>query len=152
MYNLDVYGNSPHKKQTSILADIVASNEISGPGTLSLCLDLVCGCSQLRSEGRLFASRCPIICMSCHSLSAAGESIRMLYVGSGGGLWLHGCVPWREFSFLLVWHLRSKLQIFSISMSFSSGVTVDMASDILRSGSSDARLRDSSCLHLQCLM
>ena len=51
-----------------------------GLGTLSLCLDLVCGCSQLRSEGRLFASRCPIICMSCHSLSAAKESIRMLYI------------------------------------------------------------------------
>ena len=77
------------------------------------------------------------------TLSAAGESIRMLYVGSGGGLWLHGCVPWREFSFL-VWHLWSKLWIFSISMSFSLGVTVDMASDILRSGSSDARPRDCS--------
>ena len=150
MYNLDVYGNSPHEKQ-SVLADSHRRQRWSGHTFFVwiLCVDEV---SSNVSAVRLFASRCPIICMSCHSLSAAGESIRMLYVGSGGGLWLHGCVPWREFSFLLVWHLRSKLQIFSISMSFSSGVTVDMASDILRSGSSDARLRDSSCLHLQCLM
>ena len=101
-----------------------------------LCVDVV-------------SSKVRAVCLCVNNLhvlplSAAGESIRMLYVGSGGGLWLHGFVPWREFSFLLVWHLRSKLRIFSISMSFSLGVTIDMASDILRSGSSDGRPRDCS--------
>ena len=86
MYNLNVYGNSPNKKQKRILADIVASNEISGPNTLSLCLDLVCGCSQLRSED------CASVCLEMSS----------------------------------------------------SNVTVDIASDILRSNLSDARPRDSS--------
>ena len=83
--------------------------------------------------------------MSCHSLSAARESNRMLSISSGESLSLHECVPMREFSFLLTEHLQSKLRIFSISLSLSpSHVTVDIASDISHSSSSAARPRDYS--------
>lgn len=50
---------------------------------------------------RLFALRCPIIGMSCHSLSEARESNRMLDRLSVESLRLHKFVPRREFSFLL---------------------------------------------------
>ena len=78
MYNLDVYGNSPHEKQ-SVLADSHRRQRWSGHTFFVwiLCVDEV---SSNVSAVRLFASRCPIICMSCHSLSAAKESIRMLYI------------------------------------------------------------------------
>ena len=74
---------SPYKKQKSILADIVASNDLSGPG--SLCLDLVVD----------------VVCSRVRTVSVC------------------------------------------LKMS-SSDVTVDIASDILRSNASDARQRDSS--------
>ncbi|MEQ2234757.1 hypothetical protein ILYODFUR_034685 [Ilyodon furcidens] len=85
-----------------------------------------------------------IILMSCHSLSAAKESIRMFYMSSGESFRLQDCVPSEEFSFLLSYHLQSKLCIFSISLSLFSSNVIAIASDILRSSSSAASPKLSS--------
>ncbi|MEQ2189069.1 hypothetical protein GOODEAATRI_021432 [Goodea atripinnis] len=68
--------------------------------------------------------RCPMILMSCRCLSAAKESIRILYMSSGESLRVQDFVPSVEFSILL-----------SLS---SSNVVMTVASDILRCSSSGA--------------
>ena len=100
MYNLDVYGNSPHKnhkkQKYSCRLCLVASG---GPGTLSLCLDLVCGCTQLRIEG--CASVCFEMSNNLHILPLFPQ-LNNPFVCCTESLWIHNCVQWRELSFLLV--------------------------------------------------